>query len=40
MPSLSRDSKGLPDGTRIGYRLLSLPLYVVGQAPRLVVELE
>ena len=40
VPSLLRDSKGLPDGTRIDYRLLSLPLYMVGQAPRLVVELE
>ena len=39
-PSLLRDSKGLPDGTRIGYHLLSLPLYMVGQARRLVVEFE
>ena len=40
VPSLMRDSKGLPDGTRIDYHLLSLPLYMVGQARRLVVELE
>ena len=40
VPSLMRDSKGLPDGTRIDYRLLSLPLYMVGQARRLVAELE
>ena len=39
-PSLLRDSKGLPDGTRIDYHLLSLPLYMVGQARRLVVEFE
>ena len=40
VPSLLRDSKGLPDGTRIDYHLLSLPLYMVGQARRLVVEFE
>ena len=40
VPSLLRDSKGLPDGTRIDYDLLSLPLYMIGQARRLVVELE
>lgn len=40
VPSLLRDSKGLPDGTRIDYHLLSLPLYMVGQARRLVVEVE
>ena len=40
VPSLLRDSKGLPDGTRIDYHLLSLPLYMVGQARRLVGELE
>ena len=39
-PSLMRDSKGLPDGTRIDYHLLSLPLYMVGQARRLVAEFE
>ena len=39
-PSLLRDSKGLPDGTRIDYHLLSLPLYMVGRARRLVVEFE
>ena len=35
-----RDSKGLSDGTRIDYHLLSLPLYMVGQARRLVIALE
>ena len=40
VPSLLRDSKGLPDGSRIDYHLLSLPLYMVGQARRLVVEFE
>ncbi|MCY4470025.1 MAG: ATP-binding protein [Thiotrichales bacterium] len=40
LPSLLRDSKGLPDGTRIDYDLLSLPLYMVGQARRLVVGCE
>ena len=40
VPSLLRDSKGLPDGTRIDYHLLSLPLYMVGQARRLVGEVE
>ena len=40
VPSLLRDSKGLPDGSRIGYHLLSLPLYMVGQARRLVVDYE
>ena len=39
-PSLLRDSKGLSDGTRIDYHLLSLPLYMVGQARRLVAEFE
>ena len=39
-PSLMRDTKGLPDGTRIDYHLLSLPLYMVGQARRLVGEFE
>ena len=39
-PSLLRDSKGLPDGTRIDCHLLSLPLYMVDQARRLVVEFE
>ena len=39
-PSLLRDSKGLPDGTRVDYHLLSLPLYMVGQARRLVTEFE
>ena len=40
VPSLLRDSKGLSGGTRIDYHLLSLPLYMVGQARRLVVEFE
>ena len=40
VPSLLRDSKGLPDGTRIDYHLMSLPLYMVGQARRLVLEFE
>ena len=40
VPSLLRDSKGLPDRRRIDYRLLSLPLYMVGQAQRLVVDFE
>ena len=39
-PSLIRDSKGLPDGTRIDYHLMSLPLYMVSQARRLVAEFE
>ena len=34
-PSLLLDSKRLPDGTPIDYRLLSLPLYMVGHARRL-----
>ena len=40
VPSLLRDSKGLSDGTRIDYRLLSLPLYMIGQARRLVMDFE
>ena len=39
-PSLLLDSKKLPDGTPIDYRLLSLPLYMIGQARRLVGEFE
>ena len=38
-PSLLLDSKRLPDGTPIDYRLLSLPLYMVGHVRRLVGEL-
>ena len=38
-PSLLQDSKKLPDGTAISYRLLSLPLYLAGQARRLAAEL-
>ncbi len=37
-PSLLRDSRKLPDGTAINYDLLSLPLYMAGQARRLVGE--
>ena len=39
-PSLLRDSKRLPDGTGIDYDLLSLPLYMVGQARRLAGDFE
>ena len=35
-PSLLRDSRRLPDGTTVSYDLLSLPLYLVGQARRLI----
>ena len=34
-----RDMNGLSDGTRIDYHLLSLPLYMVGQARGLVAEI-
>ena len=37
-PSLLRDSRKLPDGTTASYDLLSLPLYLVGQARRLIGE--
>ena len=37
-PSLLRDSKRLPSGETVDYRLLSLPLYLVGQARRLLQE--
>ena len=37
-PSLLRDVRKLPDGTTVGYDLLSLPLYLVGQARRLIGE--
>ena len=37
-PSLLHDSKRLPDGTAVDYHLLSLPLYMVGQARRLAGE--
>ena len=40
VPSLLHDSKRLPDGTALDYHLLSLPLYMVGQARRLAGELE
>ena len=39
-PSLLLDSKRLPDGSGIEYTLLSLPLYMVGEARRLVKEFE
>ena len=38
-PSLLRDSRKLPDGTTVSYDLLSLPLYLVGQARRLIGEI-
>ena len=38
-PSLLQDSKKLPDGVATSYRLLSLPLYLAGQARRLAGEL-
>ena len=37
-PSLLRDVRKLPDGTTVRYDLLSLPLYLVGQARRLIGE--
>ena len=37
-PSLLHDTKKLTDGTPVHYRLLSLPLYLAGQARRLVKE--
>ena len=37
-PSLLRESRKLPDGTTVSYDLLSLPLYLVGQARRLIGE--
>ena len=37
-PSLLRDARTLPDGTTVRYDLLSLPLYLVGQARRLLRE--
>ena len=37
-PSLLDDAKRLPNGELVRYRLLSLPLYLVGQARRLVRE--
>ena len=40
VPSLLRDSKKLSNGTAVDYRLLSLPLYMAGQARRLVSEFE
>ena len=39
-PSLLLDSKRLPDGSGVEYALLSLPLYMVGEARRLVKEFE
>ena len=38
-PSLLRESRKLPDGATVDYDLLSLPLYLVGQARRLIEEL-
>ncbi len=40
VPSLLRDSRKLSTGTWVDYSLLSLPLYMAGQAPRLVSEFE
>ena len=37
-PSLLRDSTRLPNGDTLDYHLLSLPLYLVGQARRLTRE--
>ena len=37
-PSLLRDVKRLSTGEVVRYRLLSLPLYLVGQAKRLLLE--
>ena len=37
-PSLLRDARKLPDGTTVRFDLLSLPLYLVGQARRLIGE--
>ena len=39
-PSLMRDSSRLPDGSGVRFSLLSLPLYMVGEARRLVREFE
>lgn len=39
-PSLLHDAKRLPTGELVRYRLLSLPLYLVGQARRLIQEEE
>ena len=38
VPSLLRDAKKLSNGTAVDYHLLSLPLYMAGQARRLVGE--
>jgi hypothetical protein len=35
VPSLLKDTKKMTDGSTINYDLLSLPLYMVGEAPRL-----
>lgn len=40
VPSLLSDSKKLFNGTTVDYQLLSLPIYMAGQARRLVGELE
>ena len=37
-PSLLQEAKRLPDGAAMRYRLLSLPLYLAGQARRLAGE--
>ena len=38
VPSLMEDTRRLADGTTISYRLMSLPLYLVGQVRRLAAE--
>lgn len=38
-PSLLKDTKNLTDGSELNYRLLSLPLYMVEQAQRLLTEM-
>jgi len=38
-PSVLQDSKKLPGGQSVEYRLLSIPFYLIGQARRLILEL-
>ena len=40
VPSLLRDTKKLSNGTAVDYQLLSLPLYMAGQARRLISEFD
>jgi hypothetical protein len=37
-PSIFQDSKPLPDGQSVEYRLLSIPFYLMGQSRRLIQE--